>query len=586
MPVLARRIIVVSPESAFRWRLEAALAALAGAVDAHAGLYSIGAAAEEAALCVIHLVGELAGPPGELLAYLPGSCPVIAVSPRGSLADAVALMQATERVAAMMVAEDLDAHQLSLVAARLIADDVFGLEKLMPPGTELHARQVGDHREKGLCLASIAELIDQVGAPRRFRAPIEQCVDEMLMNALYDAPVDARGEPLFAGVPAKVRITERTEQRAAVQYACDGRRFAVAVRDAFGTLARETVLRHLHKGLHAEQQVDRKVGGAGLGLYLMVTSATAVHFHVLPGFATEAVCVFDLQAPRPALEQLGFLVQRNEAGQVRVGPAHRLAAGPRARSRAVSVALGATLVLAGGLLGALVLPRRLGCAGAGAPDEPPPVATVELDSQPTGAAVEIDGRPVGSTPLTLTQLAPGRAVSIAFKRVGYRAATARLVVPAVGDRKQLVQPLQLSDDAVRVRFVSNPPGAEVIETGKAESIDRTYTPAEVFVEAGKVQRFTLTMPNHVPLVIEPFTPRRGAGVLEKGGDLVEGATLHVEAPPGGKASVSGAPHCKDLAPPFDCTLAPGIYAVEYIGADGTKATRRLTMGTQDMTATL
>ena len=28
-------------------------------------------------------------------------------------------------------------------------------------------------------------------------ATIEQCVDEMLMNALYDAPVDAEGKQLF-----------------------------------------------------------------------------------------------------------------------------------------------------------------------------------------------------------------------------------------------------------------------------------------------------------------------------------------------------------------------------------------------------
>src|SRR5204863_5853976 len=123
-----------------------------------------------------------------------------------------------------------------------------------------------------------ADLIEQVGAARRFLAPIELCVDEMLMNALYDAPVDARGEHIFAGIPASARVKQRTEHSVSVQYACDGRRFAVAVCDAFGTLDRQIVLRHLHKGLHAEQQVDRKIGGAGLGLYLIATSATAVHF--------------------------------------------------------------------------------------------------------------------------------------------------------------------------------------------------------------------------------------------------------------------------------------------------------------------
>ncbi|HWU88056.1 MAG TPA: PEGA domain-containing protein, partial [Kofleriaceae bacterium] len=230
--------------------------------------------------------------------------------------------------------------------------------------------------------------------------------------------------------------------------------------------------------------------------------------------------------------------------------------------------------------GVLVLARSLGGA-----DEARAPATVELDSQPTGAAVEIDGQAIGSTPLTLTSLAPGATVSIVFKRTGYRAATAQLQVPAPGAAARHVQPLEQSDELVRVRFVSKPPGAEVIRTGQATSIDRTYTPAEVFVEAGKEQRFTLTMPKHVPLVIEPFTPARGARGLEKGGDLASGAPLRLEAPRGGTATVSGAPHCREVALPFDCTLAPGTYVVEYRGPGGAAAQRTVKMGAEDAVET-
>jgi len=209
------------------------------------------------------------------------------------------------------------------------------------------------------------------------------------------------------------------------------------------------------------------------------------------------------------------------------------------------------------------------------------LATVELDSQPTGAAVEIDGTPRGSTPLTLTSLVPGKAVSIVFKRTGYHAATAHLEIPGSGHRTRLVQPLELSDEFVRVRFVSNPPGAEVMERGKPATVDHTYTPADVFVEANQIQRFTLTMPRHVPLVIEPFTPGRGAHDLEKGGDLVEGATLRIEATLDGTLTVSGAPHCTEVAVPFDCTLAPGTYDVEYHGPDNARLTRNVTMAARD-----
>jgi hypothetical protein len=103
----------------------------------------------------------------------------------------------------------------------------------------------------------------------------------------------------------------------------------------------------------------------------------------------------------------------------------------------------------------------------------------------------------------------------------------------------------------------------------------------VFVEANRIQRFTLTMPKHVPLVIEPFTPGRGAHELEKGGDLVEGATLHIEASLDGKVTVSGAPHCTAVTLPIDCTLAPGSYVVAYLGPDNAKIARTVTMAARD-----
>jgi len=87
-----------------------------------------------------------------------------------------------------------------------------------------------------------------------------------------------------------------------------------------------------------------------------------------------------------------------------------------------------------------------------------------------------------------------------FRRSGYHDATARLKVPAPGERTQLVQQLEISDELVPVRFVSTPPGAQVIRTDQAEpSADRTYTPVQVMVEANKVHHFMLTMSHHVRL---------------------------------------------------------------------------------------
>ena len=46
------------------------------------------------------------------------------------------------------------------------------------------------------------------------------------------AYVDEHGKPVFSDIPTKTRISLRVEQKAVVQYSCDGQQFAISVRDA------------------------------------------------------------------------------------------------------------------------------------------------------------------------------------------------------------------------------------------------------------------------------------------------------------------------------------------------------------------
>ncbi|MEJ7604189.1 MAG: hypothetical protein WKG01_40365 [Kofleriaceae bacterium] len=249
-------------------------------------------------------------------------------------------------MAGILVAEGLSPPQLSAMATRVLAGDIFGLEKLVPWGTQIHTTLVGDYQEKSACIAAVSELATSLGIRGKYRQRIEQCLDEMLMNALYDAPVDEQGRQIFAEIPTRTRISLQLEHKAVVQYACDGRRFTVAVRDAFGGLERETVFRYLHKCLHAEQQIDRKIGGAGLGLYLIASSSTELYFNVLRGVATEAVCVFDLEQPTLQLTGCGFFSEKVDASgrlaanEVRSAPPHPVERrAPREHGRRELVAL-------------------------------------------------------------------------------------------------------------------------------------------------------------------------------------------------------------------------------------------------------
>jgi len=608
-----------------------------------------------AALIVLHLDGELATAAAEILPRLSSDARVIAIIPKSNLAAIVDIMQSSDKIAAMLMAENFDSRQLSAVAMRVIAGDIFGLEKMISWGTLIHNQLVGDYQEKSLCISQVSEFAELMGVRRKYREAIEQCIDEMLMNALYDAPVDEQGKPLFSEIPTKTRISLRVEQKIVVQYACDGKQFAVSVRDAFGTLERNTVLRYLYKCLHSEQQIDRKVGGAGLGLYLMVNSATSVFFNVLPGVATEAVCVFDLEAPKIQLERFGFFNEKIDAGgRLAAGASRRLPQGhpverrrspapppppPRGLIAALSLAILAVLVLVGIAAWPRLFPamqtakvtfttipkgatieiegRNEGTATDGTLERELEVgraypvvarldgyepktsvvqpqkggshvtfelvartATVFLDTQPTGANVEVDGKSLGTTPLSITTLAPSTSVQYTIKKTGYHPATGTLDVPGPGKEVRMVMPLAVSDELARIKLVSDPLGAQVYQNGQL--LAGVQTPAEVLVEAGKVQRFMLTMPNMVPAFIDPFTPGRGAVGVVKTGKLVPGQRLRLDATNDGKLSVTGAQHCKELTPPAECILAPGTYTVDY-NVPPSKFTHQVTVGTKPAT---
>ena len=529
--MLARRILAVSPDRSFGDQLCAALELAGATVDLHRSTDTLEASSFHVALCVIHAAGELTHAAEVIVPRLTGDCRVVVVLPRANLTATVALLQLSDRVAGVMTAEDFDERTLRDLATRTVSGDVFGLDKMLAPGTELHPYVVGEHHEKSQCLAQLGAFVAEAGVPRRYHVPIEQCLDEMLMNALYDAPVDGQGHPLFVEITTRTRLSLRTEETVLVQYGHDGHRFGVSVRDSFGSLTRPGMLRTLHKCLHSAQQIDRKASGAGVGLYLVLSAASTVSFNVVPGVATEVICTFAVGRPKLVLEQLGLFWELSDVSGQLSSPFPRqvvatirsaevrapASAPPRSHRRLVigGLAIAALAVAAAVAVPALLVDR--GVTSTASPEVP--AATVAIDSLPTGAAIEIAGKPMGSTPVVLTSLIPATEVAIVFKHPGYRDTTARVMVPALHERMQLVQPLELSDDMVRVHLVSTPPGARVLRDGAADGADRTYTPADVFVEANKLQRFKLTMPGRAPLMIEPFTPARGAGVVEKGGTL-------------------------------------------------------------------
>ncbi len=574
---MARRIVVVAPDKAFGKQLAVALRAAGGTVDLHASVAELGTGELQASLVVAHFAGELVAAAPALLAKLASDTRLIAILPRTGLAAVVDLLQASERVAGVILDDAVGAaggghHKLAAMATRVCAGDLFGLDKLVPWGTHIHSQLVGDYEGKTKCIAQIGEFAEVMSVRRKYREAIDQCMDEMLMNALYDAPVDEQGRPIFADIPVKTRIQLKVEQRAVVQYACDGKRFAVSVRDAFGTLERATVLQYLYKCLHAEQQIDRKAGGAGLGLYLMVNAASQVYFNVLPRVATEVVCVFDLDTPKIQIEELGFFTEKlDAAGRLAAGPAQRIPAGtevlldaegsPRGgsgadRRRGSLAAEGSPAPASRGLprglvpiLGIAILAvlALIGISVSQRVNTPAPVLTsVSITTIPKGATIELDGKPAGAATdgvFVAQGLEVGRAYPVVARLAGYQPRQA-VVQPRAGTNQVT---LELEATAALVRLSTVPPGAHVI----LADADVGVTPLELTtLPPGQRATLVLQKPGYTNLTADVDVPRPGKELqiqlaLEVSRDF---ARVHVVSEPPGAAILRDGERLADVTP--------------------------------------
>ena len=177
--------------------------------------------------------------------------------------------------------------------------------------------------------------------------------------------------------------------------------------------------------------------------------------------------------------------------------------------------------------------------------------------------------------MTLTTLPPGtqRRDHRSRSRATHDATT-KLDVPGPGKElahgaAALESPTQLA----RVKLVSDPVGAQVVQNGQL--LAGVTTPAEVLVEAGKSQRFMLTLPNKRPGRDRSVhaRPRRDRHREERQARPRRGA--HVESTAtDGKVTVTNAPHCRDLASPAECMLAPGTYSVDFVATGAARSRAR------------
>jgi hypothetical protein len=290
------------------------------------------------------------------------------------------------------------------------------VEKYFGWGVHTETLLVQNYDEKSAAIERLKTVAQVAGYRGPVRERILGVADELLMNALYHAPVDTRGKPLYKDMPRGEVSRVPLAAPVTVQYASDGKSFAVGVRDRFGSVSRDVLTNYLTRAAAGQAEIEQKTSGAGLGLATVLRSSSRLVFNLTPGASLEVIALFEYELSANHARAMHLFSSNRPLGNTGqqpayTGPADLVAASAMASNGSAydsyeAVAHTPPRSRAGAVLATAVITTGL-LAGGGyaARDEVLPlVAPPELavSSEPAGAEILLDGKRTGRvTPATL-----------------------------------------------------------------------------------------------------------------------------------------------------------------------------------------
>lgn len=185
----------------------------------------------------------------------------------------------------------------------------FGLASLLKPGTKIQTVSLASSTQKNEAIEAVKFYLVSAKFQARMATLIANAVDELLLNAIFDAPIDELGKPIYARTARATVIKLEEKSAVEMQLAFDGEQVAIMVADRYGSLDKERLLTHLSKFYGEENyQLKTNTAGAGLGLATVFRSGGSFFFASENGVRTETTVFFKRTASyREFKDQFRFI---------------------------------------------------------------------------------------------------------------------------------------------------------------------------------------------------------------------------------------------------------------------------------------
>lgn len=190
---------------------------------------------------------------------------------------------------------DFAPQEIITTVGKIVRNDIFGIEKYLCYGATPLAYEVSSSLQKDPLLNALSDYALSIGINKRIISAVSGVADELLMNAIYNAPVYSNGVRPYARRSRTVPVELEPAETCFFSFASDGNQLLVCVRDRFGSLTPEKIRGYLARCFAmGNDQIEQKQGGAGMGFYFIMENLNKLIVNISPGRGTEFIGIIDI----------------------------------------------------------------------------------------------------------------------------------------------------------------------------------------------------------------------------------------------------------------------------------------------------
>lgn len=182
---------------------------------------------------------------------------------------------------------------------KICESDIFGVKHYLTYGAKSEVFHIRDSDERHDYIDAVVDYCKKFHMRNCLIQSVELFCEELLMNAIYDAPRDADGKMLYNSLSRKNRVVLKPTQAARIECACDGEKLVISISDPFGAMTWDVLQKFLIRCFGPDRKISNftEQGGAGLGLYFCFSSVSSFIVNVDPQKRSEFIGIFDISGP-------------------------------------------------------------------------------------------------------------------------------------------------------------------------------------------------------------------------------------------------------------------------------------------------